>query len=50
MNTAGTIVLIIFLLLIAAGVGWIIYTRVRASQLGVRVPHTYQTARVEESN
>ncbi|OIW31691.1 hypothetical protein CONLIGDRAFT_697925 [Coniochaeta ligniaria NRRL 30616] len=38
MHTAGTIVLIIFLLLIAAGVGWIIYTRVRASQLGLPPP------------
>ncbi|KAJ9160960.1 hypothetical protein NKR19_g2760 [Coniochaeta hoffmannii] len=38
MNTGGTIVLIIFLLLIAAGIGWIIYTRVRASQLGLPPP------------
>lgn len=37
MHTGGTIVLVIFLLLIAAGVGWLIYTRVRASQLGVSI-------------
>lgn len=35
MNAAGTIVLIIFLLAIAGGIGWIVFTRVRASQLGV---------------
>ncbi|KAB5572744.1 hypothetical protein GE09DRAFT_683145 [Coniochaeta sp. 2T2.1] len=38
MKTGGTIVLVIFLLLVAAGVGWIIYTRVRASQLGLPPP------------
>jgi len=45
MNTGGTIVLILFLLLIAAGVGWIIYTRVRASQLGVSSPPTLTQTR-----
>jgi hypothetical protein len=35
MNTAGAVVLAIVLLLIAAGAGWIIFTRVRAARLGV---------------
>lgn len=35
MNTAGVIILVIILLLVAGAAGWIIYTRVRASQLGV---------------
>lgn len=35
MNTAGAVVLALVLLLLAAGVGWVIFTRVRASQLGV---------------
>lgn len=38
MDTAGIVVLIIFLLLIAAGVGWIIFTRVRAQRLGLPPP------------
>jgi hypothetical protein len=38
MNTGGAIVLVIILLLIAGGIGWIVYTRVRASQLGVCPP------------
>lgn len=40
MTAAGTIVLIIFLLAIAAGIGWIVYTRIRASQLGVSLVRT----------
>jgi len=35
MNTAGVIVLVIFLLLVAAGVGWVVFTRLRAKRLGV---------------
>src|SRR5262245_28743482 len=35
METAGIIVLIIFLLLIAAAIGWVVFTRMRASRLGV---------------
>jgi hypothetical protein len=35
MNTAGAVVLTIVLLLLAAGIGWVIFTRVRASRLGV---------------
>ncbi|KAH6632693.1 hypothetical protein F5144DRAFT_651071 [Chaetomium tenue] len=38
MNTAGAVVLAIVLLLLAAGVGWVIFTRVRASQLGLPPP------------
>ncbi|EAQ87260.1 predicted protein [Chaetomium globosum CBS 148.51] len=37
MNTAGAVVLAIVLLLLTVGIGWVIFTRVRASQLGVRV-------------
>ena len=35
MDTGGAVVLAIVLLLLAAAVGWVIFTRVRASQLGV---------------
>ena len=35
MNTAGAVVLALVLLLLAAGVGWVIFTRVRAARLGV---------------
>jgi hypothetical protein len=41
MNTAGAVVLALVLLLLAAGVGWVIFTRIRASQLGVcSSPHS----------
>ncbi len=36
MNTAGAVVLALVLLLLAAGAGWVIFTRVRAARLGVR--------------
>lgn len=36
MNTAGAVILAIVLLLLAAAAGWVIFTRVRASRLGVR--------------
>ena len=35
MKTGGIIVLIIVLLLVAAGVGWVILARLRAQRLGV---------------
>ncbi|KAK3687295.1 hypothetical protein B0T22DRAFT_124793 [Podospora appendiculata] len=38
MKTGGVIVLIIVLALIAAGVGWVIFTRVRAKRLGLPPP------------
>ncbi|KAK4236649.1 hypothetical protein C8A03DRAFT_16728 [Achaetomium macrosporum] len=38
MNTAGAVVLAIVLLLLAAGVAWVIFTRVRASRLGLPPP------------
>lgn len=38
MNTAGVIVLVIFLLLVAAGVGWVVFTRLRAKRLGLPPP------------
>ncbi|AEO70816.1 uncharacterized protein THITE_46655 [Thermothielavioides terrestris NRRL 8126] len=38
MNTAGAVVLTIVLLLLAAGIGWVIFTRVRASRLGLPPP------------
>ncbi|KAK4157304.1 hypothetical protein C8A00DRAFT_11846 [Chaetomidium leptoderma] len=38
MNTANAVVLAVVLLLIAAAAGWIIFTRVRASQLGLPPP------------
>jgi hypothetical protein len=41
MNTGGAVVLAIVLLLLAAAVGWVIFTRVRASQLGLSsIPST----------
>ncbi|KAL2168205.1 hypothetical protein VTG60DRAFT_264 [Thermothelomyces hinnuleus] len=38
MNTAGAVILALVLLLIGAGVGWIIFTRIRASRLGLPPP------------
>ncbi|KAK3307545.1 uncharacterized protein B0T15DRAFT_493019 [Chaetomium strumarium] len=38
MNTAGAVVLAIVLLLIVAGAAWVIFTRVRASRLGLPPP------------
>ncbi|KAK3293984.1 uncharacterized protein B0H64DRAFT_177366 [Chaetomium fimeti] len=38
MNTAGAVILALVLVLLAAGVGWIIFTRIRASQLGLPPP------------
>ncbi|KAH8884758.1 hypothetical protein GQ53DRAFT_661270 [Thozetella sp. PMI_491] len=38
METAGIIVLIIFLLLIAAAIGWVVFTRMRAARLGLPPP------------
>ncbi|KAK4142408.1 uncharacterized protein C8A04DRAFT_30037 [Dichotomopilus funicola] len=38
MNTAGAVILAIVLLLLTAGVGWIIFTRIRASRLGLPSP------------
>ncbi|KAK4125542.1 hypothetical protein N657DRAFT_613487 [Parathielavia appendiculata] len=38
MNTAGAVVLAIVLALIAAAAGWVIFTRVRASRLGLPPP------------
>jgi len=38
MRTAGIIVLVIVILLLAGVVGWIIYTRNRAQRLGVCFP------------
>ncbi|KAK3939800.1 hypothetical protein QBC46DRAFT_262413 [Diplogelasinospora grovesii] len=38
MNTAGVVILVLFLLLIAAGVGWIVFTRLRAQRLGLPPP------------
>lgn len=35
MKTAGVIVLIIVIVLLAGGVGWVIHTRMRAQRLGV---------------
>lgn len=36
MSTAGGIVIAIFVLLIAAAVGWVVFTQLRARRLGVR--------------
>ncbi|KAG7287041.1 hypothetical protein NEMBOFW57_006541 [Staphylotrichum longicolle] len=38
MNTAGAVILAIVLLLLAAAAGWVIFTRVRASRLGLPPP------------
>ncbi|KAM7191041.1 hypothetical protein V8F20_009473 [Naviculisporaceae sp. PSN 640] len=38
MNTGGVIALVIFLLLIGAAVGWIVFTRIRAQRLGLPPP------------
>lgn len=38
MHPAGVAFLVIFLLLIAAGVGWILFTRIRAQRLGLPPP------------
>ncbi|KAL2263770.1 hypothetical protein VTK26DRAFT_5177 [Humicola hyalothermophila] len=38
MNTAGAVVLAIVLVLLAAGVGWVIFTRTRAKRLGLPPP------------
>ncbi|KAH6855730.1 hypothetical protein B0I37DRAFT_61241 [Chaetomium sp. MPI-CAGE-AT-0009] len=38
MNTAGAVILALVLVLLAAGVGWVIFTRIRASQLGLPPP------------
>ncbi|KAK4100331.1 hypothetical protein N658DRAFT_497557 [Parathielavia hyrcaniae] len=38
MNTAGAVVLALVLVLIAAAAGWVIFTRVRASRLGLPPP------------
>ncbi|KAK4192724.1 hypothetical protein QBC35DRAFT_200576 [Podospora australis] len=38
MHTAGVVVLVIFLALIAAGIGWIVWTRSRAARLGLPPP------------
>ncbi|KAL1838239.1 hypothetical protein VTJ49DRAFT_2873 [Mycothermus thermophilus] len=38
MNTAGAVVLALVLLLLAAAAGWIIFTRIRASRLGLPPP------------
>jgi len=35
MNTAATIVVVLIVLLIAAAIGWIVFTRWRAQRLGV---------------
>lgn len=37
MSTAGGIVIAIFVLLIAAAVGWVVFTQLRARRLGVRL-------------
>jgi hypothetical protein len=36
-STAGGIVIAIFVLLIAAAVGWVVFTQLRARRLGVRL-------------
>ncbi|KAK3353610.1 hypothetical protein B0T25DRAFT_217802 [Lasiosphaeria hispida] len=38
MNTAGVVFLVLFLLLVAAGVGWVFFTRIRAQRLGLPPP------------
>ncbi|KAL2135741.1 hypothetical protein VTI74DRAFT_7111 [Chaetomium olivicolor] len=38
MNTAGAVVLALVLVLLAAGVGWVIFTRMRAARLGLPPP------------
>ena len=38
MNAAGVTILVIFLLLLAAAAGWVIFTRIRAQKLGVSPP------------
>ncbi|KAK4197280.1 hypothetical protein QBC40DRAFT_181458 [Triangularia verruculosa] len=38
MHPAGVAILVIILLLIAAGVGWIVFTRIRAQRLGLPPP------------
>ena len=46
MNTAGAVVLALVLLLLAAGVGWVIFTRVRAARLGVCItPLPFHTSK-----
>ncbi|KAL2143986.1 hypothetical protein VTI28DRAFT_9738 [Corynascus sepedonium] len=38
MNTAGAVILALVLLLIAAGIGWVVFTRIRAARLGLPPP------------
>ncbi|KAK4134756.1 hypothetical protein BT67DRAFT_336785, partial [Trichocladium antarcticum] len=38
MKTAGVVVLVIVLLLIATGIGWVVFTRIRAQRLGLPPP------------
>lgn len=38
MHAAGVAIIVILLLLLAAATGWIVFTRMRAQRLGVRLP------------
>ncbi len=36
MNTAGTIIVVLLVLLVVGGIGWVLFARWRAQRLGVR--------------